>query len=80
MVRALRSVLLAESILALVRELTKIDTVCLSLLIDGCVYLKQTCGDMAEDCSVAAPGFCYWSLVPEQPQVIVIEDTLLDAR
>ena len=28
----------------------------------------------------AAPGFCFWTLVPEKPQALVIEDTLLDAR
>ena len=70
----------ADSILELLRGLMKVDTVCVSMINDDCVSLKQSYGEVSEGCSFEAPGFCFWSLVPEQPQVLIVEDTLLDAR
>ena len=62
------------------RTVIKSSGACISLVMQDCVLLRKGSGDFTAGSSYAAPAFCFWTLVPEQPQALVIEDTLLDAR
>lgn len=62
------------------RDILEAEAAFMTFLGDRCV-LRQPCKKSGErEPNSTAPGFCFWTLVPEQPQALVIEDMRLDAR
>jgi hypothetical protein len=52
-----------------------------SLLDGGQTFVvKSAAGFVPPGTMLTPPGICHWSLVPQIHQMVVIEDTLLDAR
>lgn len=70
----------ADGIVDILRSIFGTTGACISIIQNGCLLLRQSSGGVKEGSVFDAPGFCFWTLVPEQPQALVIEDTRLDAR
>ena len=69
----------ADSITRLLKERLQVDACCVSLVRRDKVEIRQGCG-IPSGVTYSAPGLCFWTLVPEQPQALIIEDLLEDAR
>ena len=71
----------AEPILQLAINILGVGSIMVSLM-DGDreFVVKSAAGFVPPQTMVAPPGICHWNLVPQVHQMVVIEDTLLDAR
>ena len=71
----------AEPILQLAINILGVGSIMVSLL-DGerKFVVKSAAGFVPPQTMLTPPGICHWSLVPQVHQMVVIEDTLLDAR
>ena len=74
-------ILSAEPILQLAINILGVGSIMVSLL-DGQkkFVVKSAAGFVPPETMLTPPGICHWSLVPQVHQMVVIEDTLLDAR
>jgi hypothetical protein len=71
----------AEPILALASKILGLGSIFVSLLDgDQKFTVKSAKGFIPEGAKPRAPGICHWSLVPQVHQMVIIEDTLADAR
>ena len=71
----------AEPILELASNILGLGSIFVSLLDgDRSFVVKSARGFIPAGALPKAPGICHWSLVPQVHQMVVIEDTLLDAR
>lgn len=58
----------------------QVDTACVTLLTDKGTFIKDGVGLMEPGKLHTTAGVCQWTLVPEKPQAMVVEDMLEDAR
>ncbi|KAK9918541.1 hypothetical protein WJX75_004858 [Coccomyxa subellipsoidea] len=67
-------------VLELLCQIMQVETACVALLTDKGTFIKEGTGLMEGGKTYTLPGICQWTLVPETPQAMVVEDMLLDAR
>lgn len=70
----------AGPVLELLCQIMQVETACVALLTDKGTFIKEGTGLMEGGKTYTLPGICQWTLVPETPQAMVVEDMLLDAR
>jgi hypothetical protein len=58
----------------------QVDTACVTMLTDKGTFIKDGVGLMEPGKLHTTAGVCQWTLVPEKPQAMVVEDMLEDAR
>lgn len=56
------------------------ETMLVSLLDGNKKYILSASGFLTPGMSLDPPAICHWSLVPSLHQMIIVEDTLEDAR
>ncbi len=67
--------------LEVLKEILPVHSTCYTFLRDSCISIRQSDSDVIlNGADFEPPGLCFWLLVPEEPQILVIEDLLLDAR
>lgn len=67
-------------VLELLCAIMQVETACVALLTDKGTFIKDGVGKIEAGSLHSLPGVCQWTLVPETPQAMVVEDMLLDAR
>ncbi len=67
-------------VLELLCAIMQVETACVALLTDKGTFIKDGVGKIEAGGLFSLPGVCQWTLVPETPQAMVVEDMLLDAR
>lgn len=70
----------ADAFVEAVRLSVGTEAAFMSFLVKDHVFRQQNASLETGQLCDQGPGFCVWTLVPEQAQAMVIEDTLLDAR
>lgn len=72
--------LCAGPVLELLCSIMQVDTACVTMLTDKGTFIKDGVGVMEPGKLHTTAGVCQWTLVPEKPQAMVVEDMLEDAR
>ena len=70
----------ADAFVEALRCTIDISTAFMSYLAKGNLLRQKNTKTEDGGLCKAVPGFCFWTLVPEKPQALVVEDALLDAR
>ena len=70
----------AEAILQLASTVLGVSTIMVSLLDGYKKFVRNATGFVSSGAAIEPPAICHWSLVPQVHQMVVVEDTLLDAR
>ena len=70
----------ADPILQLATSVLGVSTIMVSLLDGDKKFVKNAAGFVPDGAVIEPPAICHWSLVPQVHQMVVVEDTLLDAR
>ena len=69
----------AGAVTELLKSRLGVAASCLNFIRGDSVRIQFATGTES-NVSYKAPGLCFWTLVPDQSQVLVIEDLLKDAR
>lgn len=72
--------LCADTLLQLAVSVLGMETIVVSLLDGNQKYMLAATGFVTPGMSMEPPAICHWSLVPSLHQMVVVEDTLEDAR
>ncbi len=70
----------ADTLLELAVAVLGMETMLVSLLDGNRKFILAASGFITPGMSLDPPAICHWSLVPSLHQMIVVEDTLKDAR
>lgn len=70
----------ADTLLELAVAVLGMETMLVSLLDGDRKYMLVATGFLTPGMSLDPPAICHWSLVPSLHQMVVVEDTLEDAR
>ena len=70
----------ADTLLELAVAVLGMETMLVSLLDGNQKYILAASGFLTPGMSLDPPAICHWSLVPSLHQMVVVEDTLEDAR
>lgn len=70
----------AAPILELLCKLLRLETACVTILVEEGVLVQQGTGLLTEQRVYPQPGVCHRMLVPDRPQAMMVEDMQLDAR
>lgn len=70
----------AAPILQLLGKILNIETVCVTMIVEGGVLVRQGTGNFTEQKFFPESGVCHWILAPDRPTTMIVEDMQLDAR
>lgn len=70
----------ADALLQLAVQVLELETVLVSLLDGDHKNVLAATGFVDSGISMDPPAICHWSLVPSLHQMVIVEDTLEDAR
>lgn len=70
----------ADILLQLATQVLKMENICVVLLDGNKAVTPMATGFLVPGLAYDPPGICHWSLVPSINQMIIVEDTLEDAR
>ena len=75
-----RSALHADTLLELAVAVLGMETMLVSILDGNQKFMLAASGFLTSGISLDPPAICHWSLVPSLHQMVIVEDTLEDAR